>query len=205
MDGLQGLMSIDQQIKDYIKRNEGYNPNIYNDTKIIPTTGYGFNIKADHIKRLIPRDVLSGKRALTKPESDDIFEKVYTTAVSDAESFVGSKVFNTLPSEKKQVLIDMSYNMGGTKLRGFERMREALISGDMATARKELLDSNYARYDVPNRAMRNANLIYSDNNSLANLSSVKQKSDFDIAFAKARKAGLKEFDYKGKKIKVEVK
>jgi len=41
--------------------------------------------------------------------------------------------------------------------------------------------------------------------SLADLSTVNKQSDFDKAFGEARKAGLKEFDYNGRKIKVEMK
>lgn len=191
--------------KEYIKNNEGYRSDIYDDTKNIPTIGYGFNMKADHVKKYIPKDVLLGKRSLKKDESDNIFTKVYTTAVNDAEAYVGSDVFNRLSNQSKKALIDVSYNIGGTKLRGFHRMREALISNDMPRARKELLDSDYAREDVPNRALKNANLFSPEDSSLMNLSSSNKISDFGKEFSKARKSGLKEFEYQGKKFKVEMK
>jgi lysozyme len=162
--GLEELLSFDQETKNYVKDNEGYNPNIYDDTKNIPTTGYGFNTKAAHVRKHIPRDVLNKKRALTRQESDSIFEKVYSQAVVDAEDFVTPEVFNNLPNNQKKVLIDMSYNMGATSLRKFKNMRTALQSGNTENARKELLDSEYARTDVPDRAMRNADLMTGSNN-----------------------------------------
>lgn len=143
----------------YIKENEGYNPNIYKDTKKIPTTGYGFNINAEHIRQYIPKDVLRGQRALTQQESDDIFNKVYTQSVNDARTFVTPEVFEKLSNTQKQALIDMSYNMGLTKLNKFNRLREALYKGDKIGAKREVLDSDYARKDVPNRALKNANLM----------------------------------------------
>lgn len=143
----------------YIKENEGYNPNIYNDTKNIPTTGYGFNINAEHIKKYVPKDVLIGKRSLTQQESDDIFRKVYVQSVNDAKAFVTPEVFEKLPDTQKQAIIDMSYNIGLTELNKFKRLREALYKGDKIAAKKEVLDSDYARKDVPSRALKNANLM----------------------------------------------
>ena len=198
-DGLQDLMSFDEAVKDYIKINEGYDPNIYKDTKNIPTTGYGFNLKAEHIKKLIPSDVLAGKRALKEDESNRIFEKVYEQSVNDARQYIGAETFDNLPNQQKQVLIDMAYNMGLTSLNKFQDMRTALQSGDMSRARRELLDSKYAREDVPDRAMRNADLLYKQDESLSGV------SDFSKAFSEARKAGKKIFEFNGKKYTTEVK
>lgn len=202
--GLQDLMSYDNVIKDYIKKNEGYSPDIYKDTKKIPTTGYGFNIKAEHIKKLIPNDVLNGRRALKQDESNQIFEKVYNQAVSDARQYVGKDIFDRLPNNQKQAVIDMAYNMGITRLNGFEGMKKAIVEGNPEAIRRELLDSNYARVDVPDRALRNADLVTQKSSGLASLPS-KKMSDFDVAFASARKSGKKTFEFGGKLYKVEMK
>ena len=202
---LTELVSFENNAKDYTRRQEGYNPNVYNDTKNIATTGYGFNLKEPHVRRLLPKDVLSGERPLTQIESDVAYDILYNIAAQDARDFIGQKTFAGLPNNAKQALVDVSYNIGGTKLRKFENMREALINGDMKTAREELLNSKY-KDDVPNRALRNADLIFQSSEGLSNLSTtLAPKSDFGKAFAKARKAGLKEFDYNGRKIKVEMK
>jgi lysozyme len=143
---------------NYIKQNEGYNPNIYVDTKKIPTTGYGFNLKADNVKQFVPKDVIAGKRALTLQESDSIFSKVYTQSVSDAKTFVSPEVFDKLSNSQKQALIDMSYNLGLTKLNKFNNLREALYNGDVQSASKEVLNSKYAK-ELPARAIKNATLM----------------------------------------------
>lgn len=199
---LADLASIDNQFKTYIKDNEGYDENVYLDTKEIPTTGYGFNIKEPHIAQYIPQDVLQGKRALTQPEAESIFSKVYTTAVSDAEQFVGSDVFNKLSPDRKQALIDMSYNLGLTRLNKFQKMRQAIIDNDFNRAGEELLDSKYATEDVPNRAKKNYNLMRGEQ---PNTGKMETLSKFGKAFKEARQKGLKEFIYDGQKIKVEIK
>jgi GH24 family phage-related lysozyme (muramidase) len=151
----------DGTIKNYIKSNEGYDPNIYKDSKKIPTTGYGFNLNAEHVRKVVPADVLAGKRALSEQESNDIFENLYSVAVDDAKKYVTPAVFDAFPSNIKQALIDVSYNVGGPALMGFKNMRNALLVGDFKTASKELLNSKYAREDVPVRALKNSKLIYS--------------------------------------------
>lgn len=167
---LKDLVSSDEIIKAYIKKNEGYSDSIYKDTKKIPTTGYGFNIKAEHVKKYIPNDVLQGKRALKKQEADEIFEKLYSQSVKDAKQYLGGDVFNKLPNDKKQVVVDMAYNLGLPRLMGFEEMKKGILANDYNKARRELLDSKYAREDVGDRAVRNANLMYSsDSNAIMGL------------------------------------
>ena len=174
MAGLQDLIPFSVLSKQSIKKNEGYDPNIYNDTKKIATTGYGFNTEEAHVKKLLPKDVLDKKRGLTPEESDSIFESLYSTATKDAMDFVTPEIFGQLPLEAKQVVVDMSYQLGGPRLRGFEEMQKALKSGDMETARKELLNSKYATQDTPNRALRNANLL-SPQQNISSLSTILNK------------------------------
>jgi lysozyme len=149
-------------VADYIKQNEGYDPRIYNDTKSIPTTGYGFNLKADHVRSYIPKEVLQGKRALQQKEADEIFMQLFGQAEKDARQYIGNNVFDSMSIPQKTALVDMSYNLGLTKLMKFEEMKKALLKGDFDTAAKEMLDSKY-RQDVPNRALRNSKLLRSVN------------------------------------------
>lgn len=202
---LRELVSFDQGTKDYIKSNEGYDDTIYKDTKNIPTTGYGFNMKAEHVRRYIPADVLRGKRALTKPESEAIFDKVYMQAVKDARQFVGDETFQKLPNNAKQVIIDMSYNMGLTRLNKFENMKKALQSGDISTASKEMMDSDYARKDVPSRAKKNLGILMPAQDGQVEKLASDNISARGMAFREARKKGLKTFMFDGKEYTTEVK
>lgn len=145
---------------DYIKTNEGYRDTIYNDTKGLKTIGYGFNLTDTETARLLPYEVVSGKRKITREEADLVFSKRLNIAMKDAISFMGGQEnYANLTDSQKKGLIDMAYNLGLTRLNKFEKLREALFNGDKLRAKDEVLDSKYAREDVPNRALKNANLM----------------------------------------------
>lgn len=143
---------------DYTKKEEGFRGSVYKDTLGHNTVGYGFNVDDPGIKKMIPDDVLSGKRELTTKEADTVFSKVYDKSQSDAVRFVGNRAWSNLSQGQKKGLSDISYNLGFHKLSGFKKMQTALQSGDWQKASTEILSSKYAS-EVPNRARRNAQLI----------------------------------------------
>lgn len=53
--------------------------------------------------------------------------------------------YDRLPFEKKEVLLNMCFNMGLTKLQGFRRMLAAMAVKDWESAAKEMADSDWAR------------------------------------------------------------
>ena len=64
------------------------------------------------------------------------------------------------PGGLQEVLIDLCFNMGISKLMLFTKTLQYLGSGEMVKAADELLNSRYATM-VPNRAKRNADIIRS--------------------------------------------
>lgn len=54
-------------------------------------------------------------------------------------------VYETLDDRRKDVLINMCFNLGITRLRGFKKMFAALERGDFIAASDEMLDSRWAR------------------------------------------------------------
>lgn len=127
------------------KHFEGWRGKPYKDTKGNLTIGYGFNIADDTRRKSlgIPDDIIQGKREWTEKEALPIFDKLYEQARNDAVSYVGQETFNKLNEGQQNVITDMAYNMGLTKLNEFIKMKEAMLSGDYKTAGKELKDSNY--------------------------------------------------------------
>jgi lysozyme len=142
----------------FISENEGFRQNIYKDTMGRNTIGSGFNIDDETVRKLIPRDVLSGKRPITTDENNAILSKLTKRAENDAQTFVGKDTFNKLSREQKLGLTDMAFNLGLTKLNKFDELRKALVLGDNERAGIEVLDSEYAK-QVPGRARANANLM----------------------------------------------
>jgi lysozyme len=133
------------------KEFEGFVPDIYKDTIGKRTIGYGFNIDEPFISKLLPSDVSSGKRPITRQESDSVFNILYSKAKKDAIDYFGIDKFNKLPSEIQETIIDMSYNLGANRLSGFKKFREALREGNTQKAAEELKNSKWYK-QVGNRS-----------------------------------------------------
>ena len=143
------------------KKEEGFRSKIYKDSKGIKTVGQGFNVEDPVTASMVPKEVVEGKRDITKAENDSAYDKRMALAKSDARNYLGSDVYDKLPKAKQEVFDDMSYNMGGPSLSGFVNLKKAMVKGDHETAAKEILNSKYARDDVPARAKRNADTVRS--------------------------------------------
>ena len=116
-----------------IKQNEGFNGMPYDDSLGKPTIGFG---------TLLP---------LSKSESEMILKSRLnqkTDELVKSEPFV-----NELPSEVRDVLFEMSYQLGVGGLLKFRKMFIALKDGDYKEAYKQALDSRWAE-QTPNRAKK---------------------------------------------------
>lgn len=151
--------SVDPLTVEYIKSNEGYRDSVYKDTKGKKTIGYGFNIDDETVRSMVHPDVVQGKRKITQQESDEIITKLIERASKDAQTYVGKDTFGKLSATQKLALTDMAYNIGLSSLNNFNNMRAGLVKGDKLKAKMELLNSKYAREDVPARALKNSLLM----------------------------------------------
>jgi lysozyme len=61
--------------------------------------------------------------------------------------------FERLSDARKAVLVNMAFNLGQTRLAGFQRLREAVKEQDWEQAAKEMLDSRWSQ-QVGQRAVR---------------------------------------------------
>lgn len=127
--------------KELIKQHEGLRLKVYQDTKGIPTIGYGHNLRE------------SGKKLveITKQQADELFEEDYKTTLVQLSREPFGSVYNSLNTVRKAVLENMMFNMGPNKLAGFAKMLEALRRNDYVKAHDEMLDSKWVT-DVGNRA-----------------------------------------------------
>ena len=130
----------DHAVKMFIKNNEGYRNRVYQDTKGIPTGGWGHAF-------------IEGSR-IPMQASIELFEFDFIEAVTRFHQ-LDLSVYGV----RKMVLIDMIYNMGIGGVLTFEKMLAALSDGDYAEAARQILDSKYARLDCPARAERNAKIM----------------------------------------------
>ena len=89
-----------------------------------------------------------------------IFEYDIDIATKDAQRFVLSpSLWGELGDARREVLVNMSFNLGYPRLSRFVKFQQALLEGDYETAAAEMLDSKWARDDAPTRAKRLANVM----------------------------------------------
>lgn len=129
----------DADIKNMIRRHEGFRPYVYYDTCGFPTGGYGH--------AFLDRSPISHDVAML------LFEEDFERAAKDYE-----KLNLNLDPVRRGVIIDMLFNLGLTKFMGFKLMLRALRSGWYHTAAEEMLDSKWAK-QVKSRAFRLAQMM----------------------------------------------
>ena len=140
---------------------EGNSDAIYDDSLGNKTSMIGAHIGDPNVASLLLRGgldpaILKGTRKATIDDSVKAYKILYDNAQSDVRRLVGDDLFNSLDPVRQGVLTDMSFQMGVSKLGGFEKMIAALKSGDFTTASREIEDSNYYRSPITQkRATRN--------------------------------------------------
>ena len=138
-------MNIDQ-LRDTLKIDEGVKYEIYNDHLGYPTFGIG------HL--VVESDEEHGKPVGT-PVSEDrvnsVFEKDVAIMIDEAKKIFPN--LDELPEEAQQVIVNMTFNMGMTRLSKFKNFKAAIERNDWKEAAKEGRDSRWYN-QVTNRAER---------------------------------------------------
>lgn len=137
---------LNDTLSGMITEHEGHRSKVYRDSKGIPTIGIGFNLqRGDAAQKLSEigvdiNDVLKGKE-LTHQQINTLFEDDLHTAIEDARRFLPN--FDEQPEMVKNIVTDMSFNLGLTRLSKFNNFRKALIRNDYQTAANEMVDSQW--------------------------------------------------------------
>ena len=131
-----------EELKERIKKHEGYRSSVYLDTLGKRTIGYGH----------LCTDSESWQDGVDydQKQLEKVFEYDFNIACKDAEKLIARE---SIHPDAFCVLIDMCFNMGSPRVSRFKKMLAALETQDYQTASKEMLDSKWAN-QVPNRARR---------------------------------------------------
>tara|TARA_R110002050_G_scaffold20325_4_gene57594 strand:+ start:495 stop:926 length:432 start_codon:yes stop_codon:yes gene_type:complete len=121
------------ELKEEIKKHEGWSPKIYKDHLGFDTIFYG------HL--ITPEDTYEHGQEYSRSEGSIVFEKDFQKAVGQAESLIGERAINHIA---KQVIIQMVYQLGVGGVSKFKKMWAALDTEDYETAGNEMLDSKWA-------------------------------------------------------------
>ena len=115
-----------------IEAREGYNPEVYEDTRGFNTVGFGHRT-----------DEPLGSVPYTRQQNEANLGTDIETAERHAKAYAGAK-WNDLNKQQRAALTSMALQLGGAGQREFENMQEALHAGDWAGVRREARDSLWA-------------------------------------------------------------
>jgi len=145
-----------KKVKEYISNNEGCKQKPYMDTKGYWTIGKGHRLFGKPSDEMI-------KRGISEEEIEKLFHQdILTAHMACKNAFNG---FDSFPEDAKIVLMDMAFNIGEgsdtrkTGVEGFDNMQKAVEEKNWNEAAWQMLDSKYAKEDVPERAIRNALIL----------------------------------------------
>lgn len=132
-----------EKLIDMLKRHEGVRSTVYLCSAGYETIGVGRNIS-------------SSGMGLSDDEVNYLLENDIERVIKELSTEY--PWFNSLDDVRKDAMIDISFNLGATRLRGFKRALAAMEAADYKTASKEFLDSKWSR-DVKGRAHELASMI----------------------------------------------
>ena len=136
-----------EELKERIKKHEGFVPKIYRDSLGYATIGYG------HL--VLPTDHFEDGVEYSEEELNEVFEKDFQNALDNANKLIGDI---PLVYQAKEVICEMVFQLGIGGVSKFKNMWKALEEGDYYTASVEMLDSRWAK-QTPKRAESLSNIM----------------------------------------------
>jgi lysozyme len=128
---------VTEKLLEMLKRHEGVEHHIYRCSAGFWTIGAGRNVDPQ------------GGLGLSDDEVDYLLQNDIERVIKELSAEY--RWFNSLDDVRKDAMIDISFNLGATRLRGFKRALAAMEVADYKMAAKEFLDSKWSR-DVKGRA-----------------------------------------------------
>lgn len=117
---------VKTNLKDWIKKCEDFKSHPYLDTVGKLTIGWGRNIEDNGI---------------SQAEGDFMFDNDFARCQADLKQY---KWYTDQPQNVQDALMNMCFNLGIGRLRGFKKMIAALENKDYTTAAIEALESKWA-------------------------------------------------------------
>ena len=132
-----------KKLLEMLKRHEGVRSNVYLCSAGYETIGVGRNISKTGL-------------GLSEDEVQYLLESDIARVIKELSSEY--PWFSSLDDVRKDAMIDISFNLGATRLRGFKRALAAMDVADYKMAATEFLDSKWSR-DVKGRSYELASMI----------------------------------------------
>ena len=144
-------------------QHEGLVLQVYKDSLGIETIGIGRNLEDRGISKEeldaldIPNMNAVYEHGIT--EADAVYLATNDVEIVENELLAAHPCVAELDAVRQLVLVDMAFNMGVPRLRGFKKMWIAIHCDDFPTAAKEMLDSRWAN-QVKSRSTILANMMH---------------------------------------------
>jgi len=132
-----------EKLLEMLKRHEGVESHVYRCSAGYETIGVGRNISKSGL-------------GLSDDEVDYLLENDIVRVIKELS--LEYPWFKNLDDVRKDAIIDIGFNLGATRLRGFKRALAAMEVADYKTASLEFLDSKWSR-DVKGRSTELAYMI----------------------------------------------
>jgi len=137
-----------KRVFNQLREDEGVEYKIYLDHLDLPTFGVG------HL--ILETDPEHGEEIGTRVSEErveDAFQKDLDVAISECQILYTEKAWDEFPVECQEILVNMMFNMGRTRLSKFRKFNAAVLKHDWTTAGIEGRDSLWHK-QVTNRAER---------------------------------------------------
>jgi len=159
---------LKHSLEDQLILHEGLRLEVYKCPAGFWTVGVGRNLEGKPLRKeeqeyifkrsgLAPDEVIEvlKERGITKDEALFLLREDIADAEKDLQHF---DWFPRLDPVRRKVVLDMRYNLGPTRFRGFKKMIAALARGDYKAAAAEMVDSKWYR-QVMTRGTRLAQMM----------------------------------------------
>ena len=117
-----------------IERHEGRRRRPYKDSEGVLTVGVGHNLEVEIMAR-----------SWSDSEIDRLLGGDIAAAAAGAKTLVSAAAWRELGAPRREVLVEMVFQLGRSGVRGFRRFREALEAGDYEWAAGEMLWRKWRR------------------------------------------------------------
>lgn len=133
-----------------LKVHEGFSTTVYKCPNGFSTIGYGYNLDANPL-RLSSLEIA---HAHTKGMPEHEAERLLKLMIKQVEKDLSEKLsfWSRLSQVRKDILINMAYNLGVDGLLKFKAMLSCLSAGNYLNASDEMLNSKWKK-QVKNRAI----------------------------------------------------
>lgn len=133
-----------ERLESRVCQDEGFRAEPYLDTVNVPTIGYGTT-------RILGKAVSMNDPDISEPIARQLLHMDLFTACKDAQSLFPR--FDEMNDVRQEVLANMAYNLGKSRLGGFTRLLFAAESLDYSGMAEQMKDSKWFK-QVGQRGMR---------------------------------------------------